>query len=420
LGTGPPGFVGADLSVPTPVASGGLPTGTTAHVDGISDQNLQSADPYFSAFFYNSWVNTLPSHITISRYVVQWNVSSGKYPAYLGKYQAWYAATAALGLTPELAVTSYDGVLPQSSAEYRREIDQLLDLKAVAYFEAWNEPNNRPFISEAAAAHFTNSADSLCRSKGCAVIAGDFLDSPNMVDYEIGYEKNLTPPIPRSWGVHPYYAVKAENEATLAGFRANLPTSDDPIWFTEIGAYDCVHGEQAGELQQAIDASWLANSLMPSVRPAHVIYYDYLDSNPPSCGASEADTSLYRSGPDPNAPDHPRPAATYIFNGRGVPSAYTGAPDDISAASAIMTGSVYPGGFLDTRYHFEYGPTPTYGSYTGEGDAGSGSSGVPARAAVAGLPPATTYHYRLVAWNEEGTSEEGPGVGTDQTFHTGA
>jgi hypothetical protein len=239
-----------------------------------------------------------------------------------------------------------------------------------------------------------------------------------MVSYESNYERNLMPPDPLNWGIHPYYAVKAENEATVAGFRANLPNSADAIWFTEIGAYDCVHGQQPGELEQAVDASWLVNRLIPNVRPAHAIYYDYLDSNPPSCVGSEADTALYRPGPNPNAPDYPRPAAGYIFDGRGVPSAYSGPPAATAAQDATLTGSVYPGGFFDTRYHFELGLTSAYGYYSPEADAGSGSGAVAARTSVAGLLPGTAYHYRLVAWNQDGTSQEGPSVGADQTFQT--
>jgi hypothetical protein len=343
---------------------------------------------------------------------------SGKYPAYLGKYEAWYASTEALGLAPELAVTSYDGVLPKTSSEYRREIARLLALKAAPYFEPWNEPNNRPFVPAATAAHFTNSAAALCRTTGCTVIAGDFLDSPNMVGYETEYERNLMPPDPPNWGIHPYYAVKAENEASVAEFRTKLPNGADAIWFTEIGAYDCIHGQQPGEFGQALDASWLVNRLIPSIRPVHAIYYDYLDSNPRPCVGSEADTSLYRPGRDPNAPDYPRPAASYIFDGRSVPSAYTGPPAGTAAEDATLTASVYPGGFFDTRYHFELGLTTAYGYYSPEGDAGSGSGAVAARTSVAGLLPGTIYHYRLVAWNEDGTSEEGPSVGADQTFHT--
>jgi len=351
-------------------------------------------------------------------------VMSGSYPAYLAKYEAWYRASSALGLTPEIAVTSYDGVLPTSASEYQQKIELLLDLKPVRYFEPWNEPNSKPFLSPATAAQFTNAAYLLCQSKECTLIAGDLLDSPNMVGYETDYEKDLSPPDPANWGVHPYYAVKAQSEASVVDFRANLPNSADAIWFTEIGAYNCIRGEQLGELHQAIQASWLVNRLMPSIEPAHVIYYEYLDGNPPPCSGSDADTALYLVGHPPGAPDHPRPAANYVFTGRGVPSAYTGPASAVSSAAgssnATVTGSVDPGGFFDTRYHFEYGPTTAYGSFSAEADAGSGSGAMVVASATGGLTPGVTYHYRLVAWNKEGTSEEGPSVGADRTLQAGA
>jgi hypothetical protein len=241
-----------------------------------------------------------------------------------------------------------------------------------------------------------------------------------MVGYEINYEKDLSPPNPPNWGVHPYYAVKAQSEAAVINFRANLPNSADAIWFTEIGAYNCVHGEQLGELHQAIDASWLVNRLIPDIAPAHALYYEYLHGNPPPCSGSNADTALYLSGRSAGDPGSPRPAANYVFTGRGIPSAYTGPVTDAGSSNATLTGTVEPGGFLDARYHFEYGPTSAYGSYSPEGDAGSGSGPVAVGRLVGGLTPGLSYHYRLVAWNREGTSDEGSSPGADRTLQAGA
>jgi hypothetical protein len=404
------------LTPPATDALGVTLAGAGAHIDGISDQNLQAWDPRFSAFFRDSWVGGPLAHVTLSRYVVQWNLMSGAYPAYLAKYEDWYNASSALGLTPELAVTSYDGVLPPSTTDYQHEIERLLALKPVRYFEAWNEPNNAPFLTPATAADFTNSAYSLCQKDGCTVIAGDLLDSPNMVGYVADYEKYLTPPNPPNWGIHPYYAVKAESEATVLAFRANLPNSADAIWFTEIGAYNCIRGKQLGELHQAVAASWLVNRLIPAIQPAHVLYYEYLDGNPPLCSGSNADTALYLAGHPHNAPDHPRAAASYVFTGRGMPSAYTGPASGVVGSTATLTGSVDPGGFFDTRYHFEYGPTSAYGLFSAEADAGSGSVPMAVSSAIGGLTPSLSYHYRLVAWNTQGTSDEGPSAGADRTF----
>ena len=111
-------------------------------------------------------------------------------------------------------------------------------------------------------------------------------------------------------------------------------------------------------------------------------------------------------------------SSNFVFGGRGVPSAYAGAPAGVSASGATLTASVYTGGVLDTRYHFEYGPTREYGSYSAEGDAGAATGAVPASMPIAGLSAGTKYHYRVVAWNAEGSSDEGPSAGLDRTFRT--
>jgi hypothetical protein len=66
-------------------------------------------------------------------------------------------------------------------------------------------------------------------------------------------------------------------------------------------------------------------------------------------------------------------------------------------------------------YHFDYGTGTGYGSSTPETGAASptGQQFVPA--AVAGLTPGTTYHYRLVATNAGGTT-----TGEDRIFATAA
>ncbi len=59
----------------------------TAYVDGISDQSLPYWDgafpsSRFASFFADTWAaHGLSPHIPLARYVVQWNVMSGAYPA---------------------------------------------------------------------------------------------------------------------------------------------------------------------------------------------------------------------------------------------------------------------------------------------------------------------------------------------------
>jgi hypothetical protein len=68
------------------------------------------------------------------------------------------------------------------------------------------------------------------------------------------------------------------------------------------------------------------------------------------------------------------------------------------------------------RVQLQFGPTRAYGRhayqfedpYAYNGAAPVGDEGIAGR-----LRPDTTYHYRLVAWNEAGKS-----FGADRTFHT--
>ncbi|MGH2968396.1 MAG: fibronectin type III domain-containing protein, partial [Solirubrobacteraceae bacterium] len=84
------------------------------------------------------------------------------------------------------------------------------------------------------------------------------------------------------------------------------------------------------------------------------------------------------------------------------PSTTTGAAKAVARTTATVTGTVDPNGSA-TGYHFEYGTTTAYGLQTPDEDAGEGDGDVAAEAPLAGLTPATTYHYRLVATNGNGT-----------------
>jgi hypothetical protein len=95
------------------------------------------------------------------------------------------------------------------------------------------------------------------------------------------------------------------------------------------------------------------------------------------------------------------------------PSATTGEANPVGQTTATLNGSVDPDGQA-TTYHFDYGTTSGYGSSTSDSSAGSGSGAQPVSAAIAGLTPSTTYHFRVVATNRFGTA-----YGADQTFTAG-
>src|SRR5687767_12018457 len=96
------------------------------------------------------------------------------------------------------------------------------------------------------------------------------------------------------------------------------------------------------------------------------------------------------------------------------PTASTGPVSGVGRTAATLNGTVNPGGAA-TSWHFEYGTTTAYGLESGGGDTAAGSADVPVSIQVAGLSAGTTYHYRVVATNADGTV-----TGADRTFRTAA
>jgi hypothetical protein len=93
----------------------------------------------------------------------------------------------------------------------------------------------------------------------------------------------------------------------------------------------------------------------------------------------------------------------------GKPVVTTGATSSLTFSSATLKGHVTPNG-APTTYFFQFGTTILYGVNTAETPAPHAMN---VSAAISGLAPATTYHYRLVARNSHGIT-----LGTDKTFKT--
>jgi hypothetical protein len=289
----------------------------TPYVDGISDQSLPawagpSSGGSFASLFDAAWVG----QIALARYVLQWNAmeqaSDGPNTDgdYREQFQAWLKDIRSLGLAPVLALTSYTGVYPGSAGEYRPQLEALLDLAAragepISYVEAWNEPNNQGEETAGKAGEIADWANSVCELRRCRVIAGDLEDSPSLRTYERAYIAALDF-APAIWGSHPYYAVKAHDDASVLSFEQALPDhgAGAQLWFTEVGAYYCVHGEVLGEARQASDAAYLADALIPAIAPTHVFYYGFMAARGAevTCTPSGGDdTELYRADGQPRA-----------------------------------------------------------------------------------------------------------------------
>jgi hypothetical protein len=108
------------------------------------------------------------------------------------------------------------------------------------------------------------------------------------------------------------------------------------------------------------------------------------------------------------------PGGTGVAAVLAAPTAITGPMSSVGPSSATASGTVNPNG-RSTSWYFEYGTSTSYGKKTASKGAGSGSANVQVSGALTGLSSGTTYHYRLVATNSDGTTRGGDGVFTTPT-----
>lgn len=94
------------------------------------------------------------------------------------------------------------------------------------------------------------------------------------------------------------------------------------------------------------------------------------------------------------------------------PTVYTNAATDILETTATLNATINPNG-SSTTYYFEIGTTTSYGTTLANSAVLSGSADIDVNDNVTDLISNTTYHYRIVAANDGGTS-----YGEDQTFTT--
>jgi hypothetical protein len=98
----------------------------------------------------------------------------------------------------------------------------------------------------------------------------------------------------------------------------------------------------------------------------------------------------------------------------GKPTIGGGTVSGVTSAGATLNATVNPHA-LATTYIFQYGTTATYGSQTASASAGSGAASIAVKQAIGGLASSTTYHFRIVATNSQGSV-----TGSDHSFKTKA
>jgi phosphodiesterase/alkaline phosphatase D-like protein len=103
---------------------------------------------------------------------------------------------------------------------------------------------------------------------------------------------------------------------------------------------------------------------------------------------------------------------TFVTAALTPPAVTTGTAINITGTSAVLTATVNPNG-PTTEAQFQYGLDTTYGNLTPAQPIRSGTTKVTLAAEIAGLSPATVYHFRVTGSNANGSA-----TGEDMTFET--
>ena len=149
-----------------------------------------------------------------------------------------------------------------------------------------------------------------------------------------------------------------------------------------------------------------------SINPSFV---SVTDLHPANMGLDAAGTAVSGITTDYAGVTRGNPPDIGAYEIGGSPYATTEAATDITTSTATLHGTVNPSG-LSIAVSFEYGLTPAYGStVTATPTPVTGTAVIPVSAAISGLAPATTYHYRT-----KGIGGTQPVYGSDLTFTTTA
>ena len=101
-----------------------------------------------------------------------------------------------------------------------------------------------------------------------------------------------------------------------------------------------------------------------------------------------------------------------VFTTLAPPDVTAGAASSITASTATLNGTVDSNGRA-TTYYFEYGTSTSYGTKTTAKSAGSATSAQSEAAGISGLQAGHTYHFRVVATSDAGTTSS-----KDSSFKT--
>ena len=137
-------------------------------------------------------------------------------------------------------------------------------------------------------------------------------------------------------------------------------------------------------------------------------------SNVSTMGLVAGTYTVYAVGVDPAGNTSTQTTSLTITSaiGNQPPTVTTSAATGVTTNATTLNGSLNPNG-QSTAAQFEYGLTTSYGTSVALNGTFTGSNNVVVSTNLAGLTPATTYHFRLDATNAGGLT-----WGSDQSFTT--
>ena len=211
---------------------------------------------------------------------------------------------------------------------------------------------------------------------------------------------------------------------TVSGDQSGgLAVTDTHVFWSDLGRGTIGRATRVGDSAGASEPLFIAGARGPcgiTVHGAHLYWGNFYGAaNKTGRGTTIGRANLDGSGVNQSyVQGASGPCGVAVDDRTGAvapgPTAATAEATDITTTGARLRGAVNPNG-ASTVYRFEWGPTTNYGNQIPSEfqDAGSDKQSHDVVADLGGLTPNTTYHYRIVAFNGDGTS-----YGLDQTFRT--
>lgn len=252
---------------------------------------------------------------------------------------------------------------------------------------------------------------------------------PSTLDHDAALLQLSSPVSGTSVGLWGTGELDGGTGALIAGWGLTNPSDAGPDtfqlrWTNTVVQSETYCSQEGSSSDYAYDSS---SELCAIEAPSHTTSVCNGDSGGPLLVQSSSGTwievgitSISLNSCDTQLPDYftaVQPISSWVdswIEAAELPTITAAPASSVEQTTAQLNGELNPNG-SPTTYYFQWGTSTAYGDTSRTGSTNSGRTLLPVSVVVTGLTPGTTYHYRVVATNANGTS-----YGTDQTFTTSA